>query len=104
MSLSPGFLENDVNGRLIDWCLMPTLAIFQLYRGVMTEDDNLQQSKSNNGYLQYFFLETKSGCNETKQNILFVCTKVLYKYMKSLRNDVHNLSGNRHVQVLLIIL
>jgi hypothetical protein len=51
VSLSPGFLENDVNGRLIDWCLMPTLAIFQLYRGMMTEDDNLQQSKSNNGYL-----------------------------------------------------
>ena len=29
---------------------------------------------------------------------MFVCTMVLYKYMKSLRNDVHNLSANAHVR------
>ena len=29
---------------------------------------------------------------------MFVCTMVLYKYMKSLRNVVHNLSANAHVQ------
>jgi len=29
---------------------------------------------------------------------MFVCTTVLYKYMKSLRNDVHNLSANAHVR------
>jgi hypothetical protein len=29
---------------------------------------------------------------------MFVCTTVLYKYMKSLRNVVHNLSANAHVQ------
>ena len=29
---------------------------------------------------------------------MFVCITVLYKYMKSLRNDVHNLSANAHVR------
>jgi hypothetical protein len=29
---------------------------------------------------------------------MFVCTMVLYKYMKSLWNDVHNLSNNTHMQ------
>jgi hypothetical protein len=28
---------------LIDWCLMPTLAVFQLYRGVNTFYINLRQ-------------------------------------------------------------
>jgi len=29
--------------------------------------------------------------------LMFVCTTVLYKYMKLLGNDVHNLSDNTHV-------
>jgi hypothetical protein len=28
---------------------------------------------------------------------MFVCTTVLYEYMKSLRNDVNNLFDNTHV-------
>jgi len=31
--------------------------------------------------------------------VIFVCTTVLYKYMKSLRNDIHYLSDNKHVEI-----
>lgn len=30
---------------------------------------------------------------------MFVCTAVLYEYMKSFRNDVNNLFDNTHVQI-----
>ena len=47
------------------------------------KDDKLQKSKS----------------IDDKINILmFVCTTVLWKYMKLLRNYVHNLSDNTHVR------
>ena len=29
---------------------------------------------------------------------MFACSMLLHKYMKSLGNDVHNLSGNMHVR------
>jgi len=29
---------------------------------------------------------------------MFACTTVIFKYMKSLGNDVHNLSGDLHVR------
>jgi len=32
-----------------------------------------------------------------KNILLFVYAKGLHKYMKSLRNDIHNLSDNDHV-------
>jgi hypothetical protein len=31
-----------LRARLIDWCLMPTSAIFQLYRGVYKKDAQLK--------------------------------------------------------------
>jgi hypothetical protein len=38
-------------------------------------------------------------CRETKRTFYVVYTTVLYEYMKSLRNDVHNLSDNVHVPI-----
>ena len=31
--------------------------------------------------------------------VMFVCTTVFYKSLESLRNDIHNLSYNTHVQI-----
>ena len=45
------------------------------------------------------FPEIKWICKEEKNNILmFVCTTVLYDYMKSLRIYVHTFSDGTHVQ------
>jgi hypothetical protein len=36
---------------LIDWCLTPTLAVFQVYRGVETNDTSFMGNK--NTYITY---------------------------------------------------
>jgi hypothetical protein len=44
--------------------------------------------------------ENKWLCKELKASIfMFPCTTVLYKHMKLLRSDVHNLFGNSHVRI-----
>ena len=58
------------------------------------EDDNVQVSVED-GYLVFFSAKNKR--NQT-HIFRFVCTTVLYKFLKSPRNDVHNLSSNIHVQ------
>jgi ammonia channel protein AmtB len=41
-----------MNARLIDWCLTSTLAVFQLYRGVlMLEDNGFRREKGMSVYL-----------------------------------------------------
>jgi hypothetical protein len=50
-------------GWLIDWCLTPTLGVFQLYRGVNTVTGNLQQKYEytilKNTFFVYFLAMTK---------------------------------------------
>ena len=46
------------------------------------------------------FFGNKLICKETKQAFfIFLCTMIIYEYMKSLRNDVINLFDNMHVQI-----
>ena len=66
--MSPAFLLNYVTGRR-----------------------KLHKSKLIDGCIEYFF-QKKNICKETiKAFFMFVCTMVLYEYMKSLRYDANNL-------------
>jgi len=60
-------------------------------------DDKLQKSKSIDGCLYLFFSEKKI-CKETII-LMFVCNTVLYKYMKSLENDVNIVFDNKHERI-----
>jgi hypothetical protein len=70
------------------------------------EDDNLRKStKFIDVYFQYLFqqqqqkkIEKKKEimCKQTKHIVMFYITRVMYKYMISLRNDV---SDNTHVRI-----
>ena len=36
---------------------------------------------------------------KNSKTLMFVCSTVMYKYMESLINDIHNLPDNMHVQI-----
>jgi len=45
VSVSKHHRKKDKDVRIINWCLTPTLAIFQLYRGVSVRIKKLQEKR-----------------------------------------------------------
>jgi hypothetical protein len=51
-----------MNARLIDWCLTSTLAVFQLYRGVLMLEDNGSRREKGMSVYPTIFWHKKINC------------------------------------------